>query len=408
MSDYREACSAPEEVGLSSGILSNIDGVIERSFEDKTLSGAVALVARHGKIAYFKAFGKADDDRPMDTDAIFRLASMSKMIGAAAIMQLMDQGKVMVTDPVSKYIPSFAHKKVAVQTDGGIQLVDAVREITVQDLLTMTSGIVSTSSEGDPGREYAAQAMRDAGIVDTMHDLDMTLEEFADRLAPLPLAAQPGEIWDYSNAGTLTMVRIVEIVSGMPLDEYLKKNIFDPLGMKDTSFFPDQSKWGRFPYVYTSGTGEKLTELDVPGTDDTRVAFGSNKKFFNCAGGLMGSTYDYYRFAQMLLNKGELDGVRILSRHAVDLMSQNHVGDKRDKSYGHAWGYMGNVQVEWNNQFNYMGIGSWGWHGYWGTVFNIYPAEDMLAIFMSQCSPQLPSKKIQEQVLSVAASAVIE
>lgn len=407
MSAYKEMCVAPEEVGLSSQILANYDGVLQKAFDDNTLQGAVVLVARHGKIAHFKAYGKADEGKDMDTDCIFRLASMSKMVGTVAIMQLMDQGKVMISDPVSRYIPEYAGKKVAVYEDGEIKLVEAVREITVHDILTMTSGIVSTWTTGDEAREYCAAKMVEAGINDAMHDLDMTLEEYCALVAPLPLSAQPGTTWNYSNSSMLTVARIVEIVSGMPLDEYLDKNIFGPLGMTDTAFFPDESKWGRFPFVYVAGTGEKLTELDVPGSDDTRVAFGSNRKFFNCAGGLMGTTYDYFRFAQMLLNGGELDGVRIISPHAVDLISQNHVGDLRDTFYGNAWGYMANVMEEWNNTFNYMGIGSWGWHGYWGTVFNIYPEEDMLTIFMTQCSPEPPSWKIQEQALSVAISSVI-
>ncbi|MCI8327208.1 MAG: serine hydrolase [Lachnospiraceae bacterium] len=408
MREYKELISNPEEIGLSSSVLNNYEEVMKKAFDDKTLKGAVVLVARHGKIAHFKAYGNADEDKAMDTECMFRLASMSKMVGTVALMQLVDQGKIMISDPVSRYIPAFASKKVAKVVDDKVQLVDAVREITVHDILAMTSGIVSTWSSGDPGRDYSAACMRDAGINDAMHDLDLTLEEYINLLAPLPLAAQPGEIWEYSNSSMLTVARIVEIVSGLPLDEYLQKNIFEPLGMEDTAFFPSKEKWDRFPYVYAAGTGEKLTELDVPGTDDTRVPFGTNKKFFNCAGGLMGTTYDYFRFAQMLLNGGELDGVRIISRHAVELISMNHVGSKRDQFYGHAWGYMANVQEEYNTTFNYMGNGSWGWHGYWGTVFNIYPQKDMLTIFMSQCSPEPPSWKIQEQALSVASSAVLD
>lgn len=408
MAKYKEICKIPEEVGLSSAVLSNYDDVLQKAFDDKTLKGAVVLVARHGKIAHFKAYGNADDDRAMDTDCIFRLASMSKMVGTVALMQLMDQGKVMISDPISRYMPAFANKKVFRVVDGKTQLVEASREITVHDVLTMTAGIVSTWSAGDAGREASAAAMKAAGINDAMHDLDMTLEEYMDLLAPIPLAAQPGEIWEYSNSSMLVAARIVEIVSGMPLDEYLKKNIFDPLGMTDTAFFPDQEKWSRFSEVYAAGTGEKLTELDVPGTDDTRVAFGKNRKFFNCAGGLMGTAYDYFKFAQMLLNGGVFEDKQILSPHAVKLISMNHVGDKRDSFYGHAWGYMANVQEEYNTTFNYMGNGSWGWHGYWGTVFNIYPEKDMLTIFMTQCSPEAPSWKIQEQVLSVASSAVLD
>lgn len=401
----------PEDLGLSSKNLAYIDDVMKRAIDEKVLKGMVTLVARYGKIAQFKAYGEADEGVPMDTDCIFRLASMSKGIGTAALLQLFGQGKVMPSDPVSNYIPAYKDAKVAVQNDQGeIELVPAEREITVHDLLTMTAGLSSTGAAGcgHPGAEYVAARLKEAGIVDTMHPVDMTIGEAVDIVSKLPLAAQPGERWDYSNMSMLTVGHIVEIVSGMPLDEYLKKNIFDPLEMKDTAFFPDRSKWERMPSVFESGTMRKLTHLDVPGTDDTQLPFSDCKKFHNVAGGLMGTAYDYFRFAQMLANEGELDGQRILSPNAVQLMTQNHIGDMRDAFYGHAWGYMMNVEVDYNTTFNYMGLGSYSWHGYWGTVYNVWPEKDMVAIFLTQVSPEVPSWKIQERFLNTVANSIIE
>ena len=405
---YDSLVKIAEEVGMSSKNLKYIDDVMERAIREKVMKGMVTLVARHGKIVQFKAYGKADDEKPMKRDAIFRLASMSKTIGGVALMQLFDQGKVMMSDPIADYLPDFKDMKVF-DADAPDQLVMADREITVHDLLTMTSGIVSIQSAetGHPGCVYCARSYREAGIIDTMHPLDKTLAEVVDQIASMPLASQPGQRWEYSNLTSLVAGRIVEIVSGMDLKSYLDKYIFSPLGMKETHFFPDQKDWSRIPAVYACGSMDRLVDLDVPGTDTTQLAFADCRKYYNIAAGLHGTVYDYFRFAQMLCSKGELDGRRILSPNAIHLMTQNHIGSQRTRLYGHGWGYMMNVQVDYNTVFNYMGIGSYGWHGYWGSVYNVWPEKDLVAIMISQVSPVGPSWKIQERFLNVAANAVI-
>ena len=408
MDKYDSLLKIAEEVGMASKNLKYIDDVMERAIREKVMKGMVTLVARHGKIVQFKAYGKADDDKPMKRDAIFRLASMSKTIGGVALMQLFDQGKVMMSDPITDYLPDFKEMKVYDESAPG-QLVPADREITIHDLLTMTSGIVSIQSAetGHPGCVYCAHKYREAGVIDTMHPLDKTLAEVVDQIASLPLASQPGQRWEYSNLTSLVAGRIVEIVSGMDLQSYLDQYIFRPLGMKETCFFPDQAEWSRIPAVYACATMERLKDLDVPGTDTTRLAFADCRKYYNIAAGLHGTVYDYFRFAQMLCNKGELDGQRILSPNAIHLMTQNHIGSQRTRLYGHGWGYMMNVQVDYNTVFNYMGTGSYGWHGYWGSVYNVWPEKDLVAIMISQVSPVGPSWKIQERFLNVAAGAVI-
>lgn len=405
---YDSLIRIPEEVGMSSKNLSYIDDVMERAIREKVMKGMVTLVARHGKIVQFKAYGKADEEKPMTRDAIFRLASMSKTIGGVALMQLFDQGRVMMSDPITDYLPGFRDMKVF-DPDAPGRLTSANREITIHDLLTMTAGIVSIQSAetGHPGCVYCANAYREAGIIDTMHPLDMTLGQVVDQLADMPLASQPGSRWEYSNLTSLVAGRIVELVSGLDLNTYLKKYIFEPLAMKETTFYPDQAVWSRIPAVFACDTMERLDDLDVPGTDTTRLAFADCRKYYNIAAGLHGTVYDYFRFAQMLCNKGELEGRRILSPNAIHLMTRNHIGSQRTRLYGHGWGYMMNVQVDYNTVFNYMGTGSYGWHGYWGSVYNVWPDKDLVAIMISQVSPVGPSWKPQERFLNVVANSVI-
>ena len=401
----------PEEVGMSSTYLDYIDEVMQRSIEEKMMKGMVTLVARHGRIVQFKAYGQMEEGVPMKKDCIFRLASMSKTIGAAALMQLYDRGIVMPSDPVSAYIPAFANPMVAEPGENGdIVLVPAKREPTVHDLLTMTSGVsaVRAMDSGHPGHEYCAALYKEKGIIDTMHGLDMTIAEVVDQVAGLPLGSHPGEHWEYSNLSSIITGRIVEIASGMSLDSYLKKYIFEPLGMQDTAFFPEESKWTRIPAVHACGSMEKLTGLDVPGTDDTTLPFSQAKKYFNISAGLTGTAYDYFKFAQMLLNRGIYRGKRLLSPNAVQLMTTNHMGDRQDSIYGHTWGYMMDVMTAYNTTFNYMGLGSYSWHGYWGSCYNVWPEKDVIAIFLSQVSPVGMSWKTQERFLNVTANAVMD
>lgn len=401
----------PEEVGISSAGLNHIDEIMQRAIREKVKKGMVTLVARHGRIVHFKAHGEAREGVPMQTDAIFRLASMSKPIGAVALMQLFDQGKVMPSDLLSDYIPDFANVQVAREdSDGNIHLREPSREITIHDLLTMRSGITAVARrlEDHPGARYCAENYVKEGIVDTMHPLDLTLAELVDRLAGLPIASDPGTRWDYSNLSSDVCGRIVELVSGMDLASYLNRYIFEPLNMDETAFYPDPDKWGRIPSVHACGSLEELNGLDVPGTDDTQLPFADTHKYYNIAAGLTGTALDYFQFAQMLCDGGRRNDQRILSPNSVRLMTRNHIGEERTFLYGHGWGYMMNVEVDYNTVFNYMGIGSYGWHGYWGSVFNIWPEKDVVAIFLSQCSPVGPSWKVQERFLNVVANSLLE
>jgi len=236
----------PEDVGVSSAYLGNIDTLQERYLAENAYQGSVVLVARHGKVCYFKAFGKADEGIPMATDSIFRLASMSKVVAAAAVMQLFEQGRIALHEPISTYLPEFADMKVAVVKDWQVtQLMTAEREITPHDLLSMTAGMTNTWWHRifEPSvYGCVPQLYRDAGVMDDLNAPPTTLEENIKKLAQVPLIASPGTMYDYSNNSVDTLCRLVEVVSGLNFDEYQQRHILTPLQMHETWFFPPKER----------------------------------------------------------------------------------------------------------------------------------------------------------------------
>jgi CubicO group peptidase (beta-lactamase class C family) len=284
--------------------LRRIHEAIERHVDAGEISGAVTLVARRGRIVHFEAHGLMDIEskRPMQRDAIFRIASMSKPITGVAVMMMLEEGKLRLSDPVSKFVPDFKDPRVA--EAGGI--VPAARELTIRDLLTHTNGLMTggAGSRMGPPRPVAGD----------------TLASYVPRLGSVPLDFQPGTQWAYSGlAGPDTLSRIVEIVSGQPYDEFLRTRVFEPLGMKDTFFYPPDDRRPRLTTLY----GESPQGLVRAQNQD---GF-SLKTYFSGGGGLMSTAEDYLQFAEMLLNGGELNGRRLLSPRTVDLMASNHVGD---------------------------------------------------------------------------------
>lgn len=395
----------PEAVGMSETILHAIDDVMANAIDNHIVKGCVTLVARKGHIVQCKAYGQAHEGIPMTTAHGFRIASMSKILGAVALLQLQDKGKLCISDPLSDYFPDLRNPKVAMlDAKNKIIIQPAKRVPTIHDLMTMTSGIANSWGEDAIGAFYANE-LSVAEVSDLTLPLGMTIGQIADKVAALPLASQPGEKWEYSNLAAVMTGRIVELVSGLRLYDYLKENILEPLGMESTAFFLDSADKDRVADVFESGTMALQDGLDTEG-EDTQGPFGEVTVYDNVAGGLISTVSDYFEFAQMLLDGGTRNGKRILSPRAVSLLSTNHIGDKRDSFYDHGWGYMVNVQEDINNTFNYLGNGSYGWHGSWGTVFNIWPEEDVVAIFLSQVCPEGPSWKLQEKFLTVAAAAV--
>jgi CubicO group peptidase (beta-lactamase class C family) len=379
-----------EEVGLSTERLQRITEVVRRYIDAKNVAGAVTLVARRGKIAYFEAQGLADIEanKPMAKDSIFRLASMSKPITGVAIMMLVEEGKVRLSDPVSRFIPEFKNlDKVAVAKPGAqagpaggrggrgraggpeavpFDVVSATREITIRDLLTHGSGLVS----GGLG----------ASAAPTRTPTD-TLATYVSKLAAVPLDFQPGTLWRYSGgAGFDVLSRVVEVVSGQTFDQYLKQRIFDPLGMKDTAFSLTGDRVPRLALLYQRGeNGLQRNTQNQPTTTP----------YFSGAGGLMSTADDYVQFGQMMLNGGELNGKRLVSPKTMELMTSNHTGDMVNGQFGRPPRGMGfglSMQVVEDPVAADLRVskGAYGWAGGTGVSFWVEPKEQIVSIFFIQ------------------------
>lgn len=375
----------PDDVGLSAERLKRIHTLIQSHIEAKDFSGAVTLVARKGKVVHLEAHGMADveGNKPMRTDSLFWLASMTKPLTAVSILMLVEEGKLVISDPVSKFIPEYKNPKVAVWylpndlAGAGLHLVPANHEITVRDLLTHTSGLAN-GFEG-PAGDYVRKANLPTGG---------SLAERVSRLAKLPLNFQPGTQWEYSpGTGFDTLGRIVEIESGMSLEKFFQTRIFAPLGMKDTFFTLPTSRRADRAVAYT----KREKGLERPAAPAAGFEPGGEYFYFSGAGGLTGSTEDYLQFAQMLLNGGTLNGVRLLSRKTVELMTSdaigpldlgNYAGDQVLKGYGFGLG----VRVRRSTgESGWMGSpGDFGWAGALGTYFWIDPKEQLIGLLMIQ------------------------
>ncbi|HEY1206057.1 MAG: serine hydrolase domain-containing protein [Bryobacteraceae bacterium] len=366
----------PEDAGMSSERLRRIHESLQRHIDAGEISGAVTLVARRGRIVHFEAHGLMgiESKRPMTKDAIFRLASMTKPVTSVAVLMLVEEGKIRLSDPVAKFLPEFKGSKVSiVKENGGAGLPDyyvipAERDITVQDLLTHTSGLVSWKMLGT--KLAPARTPED------------TLATYVPRLAAVPLDFQPGTRWEYSGAaGPDVLARIVEIVSGLPYDRFLRTRIFEPLGMNDTFFYPPDDRRPRLPTLYQR-TEKGLVKS--PNQDGF-----SSPTYFSAGGGLMSTAEDYAQFAQMLLNGGTLNGKRLLGPRTVELMASNHVGDLFNGKLGrpaHGMGFGLLVAVIQDHVAAALAVsnGSFGWDGAFGTQTWIDPKEQMVEIVMLQ------------------------
>ncbi len=383
--------SKAEDVGFSTERLQRVQEAVARHIEAKDVSGAVTLVARRGKIVEFAAQGLADIEskKPMVKDSIFRLASMSKPITAVAVMMMVEEGRIRLTDRVSAFIPEFKNLKVAVAkgTNNPVQmpafgrggppapppefdLVPAAREITVKDLLTHTSGLMSGGVSGAEQAKLAPRSPND------------TLANYIPKLAQTPLDFQPGTLWRYSGLyGFDVLARIVEIASGQPYDQFLKQRLFDPLGMKDTGFAPTPERTARLATVY-----QRTPNGLVPAPNANQLISGT---YFSASGGLMSTAEDYLQFAQMLVNGGQMNGQRFLGPRTVELMTSNHTGDMVNGQFGRparGMGFALGVQVVLDPVAADLRVspGTYGWAGAYGTNQNMDPKEKMVSIIMMQ------------------------
>ena len=368
----------PDSIGLSSERLERISMALEREITAGTLPGATVAIARRGKLAYHEAFGHLDagSRAPMPKDAIFSIASMTKPIVAVAALMLYEEGRMMVNEPVGKYLPQLARMRVGTPgCDGSpAQTVALDREATIQDLMRHTSGFSYGRGATPLHKIYPVGSAASA--------VQWTGAEFLDRLASLPLHFQPGSSWEYS-LGLDILGLAIEAVTGQPLREFLEERLFAPLGMSDTSFVVSESEAGRYAKALPN---DPLTREPQTLRDGTKL------HQFDCGGGCAVSTaLDYLRFAQMLLNGGELDGVRILSRKTVDYMSADHMGPEIDatrlRNYPNINGYGFGLGVAVRRGAGISGVnssrGEFHWAGSTGTYFWVDPAEELAVVFMA-------------------------
>jgi CubicO group peptidase (beta-lactamase class C family) len=376
----------PETVGLSSDRLERIATSVQRSIDDKRIAGAVTLVARRGHVAWFKAQGMADREKnqSMKLDTMFRICSMTKPITSVAVMILYEEGRFLLDDPVSKYLPEFKDMKVLVKpASGKPYTIPATNAITIRDLLRHTSGITYQWNE-DLGPKYL-----EANVASGLLPYDGTIGDSTKRLAALPLLFNPGEKWEYS-LGVDVLGRLVEVVSGKPLDEFFRTRIFEPLGMKDTYFYPPDNKVDRLATAYTYYDGKGLNAFpDMPITEGSFTYSADYpvrgpKKLFSGGAGLVSTAGDYARFCQMMLDGGKAGTTRLLSRKSVELMSQDQLGKiAPEQGFGLGFGIDGV-----KSPLSELGsAGSFNWGGFFYTAFSIDPKEQMIVVFMGQLHP---------------------
>jgi len=370
----------PESVGVSSDRLKRIDDNMNEWLNKQWLNGAVAMIIRNGKIVYYKSFGNKDTETKsiMQKDDIFRIASQTKAITSVAAMMLYEEGKFSLEDPVSKFIPAYAHEKVLDKfnpVDTTYTTVAAKRDITIRDLLTHTSGIgYAQIGSRESNAIYAKSKLAAGFFVDNDR-----LGDAMNRLAALPLMHQPGEKWTYGlNADLLG--DLVEVWSGMSLDQFFRTRIFEPLGMKDTYFTLPPDKGKRLVNVYRDSAGNFVRQRVVFGVDANFPL--KSKTYFSGGAGLSSTAYDYAIFLQMLVNGGEYDGKRLLSRNTVRIMTMNQIGDLSLTEDKFGLGFR--VVTENSSRLSPWQAGTFSWGGAFSTIFWADPKEKIVAVLYRQ------------------------
>jgi len=372
------AAQAPDRLG-------RIDHLFQQFVDENRIGGAVVLVLRDGKPVYDKAFGWADKEagRKMTTDTIFRIASQSKAITSAAIISLVEEGRVAINDPASRYIPAFAKTTVALAGEGDVKVVPARRQITVRDLLTHTAGISYGTNPSVAPRYQSKGLGPAAGFGWYTADKNEPICTTMETLATLPFVAQPGESWVYGY-NTDILGCIVERASGMPLDEFIRTRITGPLGMKDTQFYLPAAQRDRLAAVYSSGSDGKITRAPDGARGQGHYVDGPHRSFAGGAG-LLSTARDYARFLEMIRRGGEIDGVRVLSPRAVELMATNQVGTLHSPNgLGFGYGFQTTDRYGANGMES---VGSFGWAGAYGTTYRIDPKAHMVSVMMIQMLP---------------------
>ena len=376
--------ASPEEVGVSSDRINRLTNVMQEYVDQNKMSGAVALVARKNKIIYYNAVGKSDleNDRIMNKDAIFRIASQTKAIVSVGIMILQEEGKLLISDPLSKFIPEFKESTVAVSSnDGNYRIVKSKREITLRDLLTHTAGIgYGQGIASDLWAEAEIQgwyfANRDEPIIETVK-----------RMANLPNDAHPGEQFVYGY-NTDILGAVIEIVSGESLASFLQTRILNPLKMMDTHFYLPKVKEDRLATVYSS-TNDGIKRAPDKGTMISQGAYVNGpRKSYSGGAGFLSTAKDYAQFLQMMLNGGTYNGNRILSRKSIELMTTDHLGSVSFPwSEGTGFGLGFSIATDIGIRGQMGSLGEYGWGGAYHSSYWVDPNEELIVVYFTQLIP---------------------
>lgn len=379
----------PESVGFSPERLQRIDRLLQDYVNEGGVNGTVAMILRNGKIAYYKAFGYNDSKNktPLQKDAIFRIASQTKAITSVATMILYEEGKFLLDDPLHRYIPEFRNQQVLDkfnEKDSTYSTVPAKRQVTIRDLLTHTSGI----GYAQIGSQQANSIYYKAGVIGGIGVKGYVLGDVMKKLGALPLFHQPGEKWTYG-LNTDLLGYLIEVVSGMSLDEFFRNRIFEPLGMKDTYFFLPSDKYNRLALLHME---DSTTKKAVPMTETYQINGlfirdypKTNGTYYSGGGGLSSTVYDYALFLQMLLNEGSLNGKRILSRHSVRMMTMNQISDIPfgNNKFGLGFG----IISEKGSSMMPTPAGVYEWGGMFATTYWVDPKEKLIGLVYRQIFP---------------------
>ena len=389
----------PEKVGMSGDRLNRIKSVMQEYIDENKLPGLITMVARRGKVVHFEKYGLMDADKPMQLNTIFRIASMTKPVTSVAIMMLYEEGYFQLNDPVANYIPEFKDVKVFSSVDkNGIHAVDQIKPMTIRDLLIHTSGLTGVGADSPVDSMYMVANLSEG-----------SLKDMIQKLSEIPLLYQPGTRWNYSRS-TEVLGYLVEVLSGKTFDVFLKERIFNPLKMKDTDFYVPIEKFNRVGAVYSpDSVGIKI--MMEPDTNIVSIPV----KFLSGNGGLFSTATDYMIFCQMLLNKGEYNGVRLLGSRTVDFMTSNHISNEimpNDKFFGPLLSGMGFgfgfAILQDNVQSNIIGSeGSYWWSGSGNTYFYIDPKEELVLILMTQFVPNF-YYPVYKQLRVLAYQAIVD
>ena len=406
-----------ESVGMSTKRLERIHAYIQGYMDRNEIAGAVTLVARHGKVVHFDAQGSRykEANAPMQKDTIFSLMSMTKPIVSTALMMLFEEGRFMLDDPIANWLPSYANKQVLDSVSG--RRVATERPITIRHVLTHTSGLsLAPPNGGGPQADGDAAAVEGAALAAAQlaqqsaqaataaagRERPKTVADAIERAAAYPLAFQPGERWQYGSSTDFVAV-LVEKMSGMTIDQFLRERIFQPLGMTDTYYNIPREKVDRVAAVYRPDRDGHITLLRKP-------EFHEPTTYFPGVAGLNGTAADYFRFCQMLLNGGEFEGQRLLGRMTVNLMFANHIGSGKPvyiRGDGYGFGLGAGVLTDPGKSPDALSIGTWSWGGADGTLFYIDPQEDIVALLMVQLNPYTRSE-IRPKFSNVVSQAIVD